>query len=63
MPVVESNPVINADAIVLRRKSGLEVPDSIIAASARFLGVPLLTSDKGFNKLKRQVEVILLQQG
>ena len=61
VPVVESNPVINADAIQLRRKSGLEVPDSIIAASARFLGVRLLTADKDFKKVDEEIDLLLYQ--
>lgn len=59
VPVVESNPVINADAITLRRATGLEVPDSIIAASARFLGVRLMTADKDFKKLDNVLDLLL----
>jgi predicted nucleic acid-binding protein len=59
VPVVESNPVINADAIDLRRKSKLEVPDAIIAASARFLGVRLLTADKDFKKVEGDLDLLL----
>jgi len=59
VPVIESNPVINADAIVLRRKSGLEVPDAIIAASARFIGSRLLTADKDFKKAEEDIDLLL----
>ncbi|HMU13733.1 MAG: type II toxin-antitoxin system VapC family toxin [Bacteroidetes bacterium] len=59
VPVVESSPVINADAIYLRRKSGLEVPDAIIAASARFLGVRLMTADKDFKKVEEELDLLL----
>ncbi|MFZ1691714.1 MAG: type II toxin-antitoxin system VapC family toxin [Flavobacteriales bacterium] len=59
IPIVESNPVINADAITLRRAAGLEVPDSIIAASARFLGVRLMTADKDFKKLDDVLDLLL----
>lgn len=59
VPVIESNPVINADAIVLRRKSGLEVPDAIIAASARFIGSRLLTADKDFKKVEDDIDLLL----
>jgi len=60
--VVESNAVINADAIALRRKSGLRVPVAIIAASARFLGVRLLTADKDFKKVDRDIDLLLYQK-
>lgn len=59
VPVIESNPLINADAIDLRRKSGLEVPDAIIAASARFLGVRLMTADKDFKKVEDHLDLLL----
>ncbi len=59
IPVVESNPVINADATALRRATGLEVPDAIIAASARFLGIRLMTSDKDFKKVDKDLDLLL----
>jgi predicted nucleic acid-binding protein len=59
VPVVESNPVINADAIALRRKSGLEVPDAVIAASVRFIGGRLLTADKDFKKVEDDIDLLL----
>ena len=62
VPVIESNPVINADAIELRRKSGLEVPDAIIAASARFLGVRLMTADKDFKKVEKEIDLLLYRK-
>ncbi len=62
VPVIESNPVINADAIELRRMSGLEVPDAIIAASARFLGVRLMTADKDFQKVEKEIDLLLYRK-
>ena len=59
VPVIESNPVINTDAIGLRRKSGLEVPDAIIAASARFLNARLMTADKDFKKVEDELDLLL----
>lgn len=59
VPVIESNPVINTDAIALRRKSGLEVPDAIIAASARFLNARLMTADKDFKKVGDELDLLL----
>ena len=62
VPAIESNPLINADAIGLRRKSGLEVPDAIIAASARFLGVRLMTADKDFKKVEQEIDLLLYRK-
>ncbi|WP_236136059.1 type II toxin-antitoxin system VapC family toxin [Mongoliitalea daihaiensis] len=39
-------------AIRLRKKYKLKLPDAIIAASAINLNIPLLTSDKGLERLK-----------
>ena len=50
--VIEMNQEIKQSAIQIRRKSGLKLPDSIIAASAEYTGVSLLTADTDFNKLK-----------
>jgi predicted nucleic acid-binding protein len=62
VPVIESNPLINADAMGLRRKSGIEVPDAIIAASARFLGVRLMTADKDFKKVEQEIDLLLYRK-
>ena len=62
IPVIESNPTINADAILLRRTCGLEVPDALIAASARFLGARLMTADKDFKKVEKEIDLLLYQK-
>lgn len=46
------NQQIKESAIQIRKKTGLKLPDSIIAASAEYTGVSLLTADMDFNKLK-----------
>ena len=43
---------IRIKAIDLRRRYKLKTPDAVIAASAIELNIPLLTADKGFNKIK-----------
>lgn len=50
--IIEMNLHIKQSAILIRRNTGLKLPDSIIAASAEYLGILLLTADKDFNKLK-----------
>jgi predicted nucleic acid-binding protein len=49
---VDLNPSINNEVIRLRKKYRLKLPDSIVIASASFLDLPLITSDKGFQKVK-----------
>lgn len=50
--IIEMNQQIKESAIQIRKKTGLKLPDSIIAASAEYTGVSLLTADMDFNKLK-----------
>lgn len=50
--IVEMNQEIKQMAIQIRRNNGLKLPDSIIAATAEFSGLSLLTADAEFNKLK-----------
>lgn len=39
-------------AILFRKKYSLKIPDSIIAATAVSLDIPLVTSDKGFKQVE-----------
>jgi predicted nucleic acid-binding protein len=43
--VVAINPLIEVEAIAIRRKRGLKLPDCIIAATAVITNSTLLTSD------------------
>lgn len=36
----------------IRREYKIKIPDAIIAATAKNLSIPLVTADKGFNKIK-----------
>ncbi len=49
--LVEFNHEIKSEAIKLRRNFKLKLPDCIIAATAKYLHLPLLTADKHFNKI------------
>ena len=46
-------------AIEIRQKANVKTPDAIIAATSRYLQVPLITSDKGFKKIP-DIELILI---
>ena len=50
-PMVQLDATIMDKAIALRREHRLKIPDAIIAATAIFLNVPLLTADRGFERL------------
>lgn len=42
-------------AIEFRKASGLKLPDCIIGATAAYLNMPLVTGDKEFNRLEREI--------
>jgi predicted nucleic acid-binding protein len=50
---------ITNEAINVRRKFGLKLPDSIIAATSIVTGLPLITADKGFDKVT-SLDLILI---
>jgi len=57
--VIELTAPIKALVIGLRQQYRLKLPDAIVAATAQWLGVPLLTADKGFARII-SLDMILL---
>ena len=56
------NEKIQHEAISLRKKTGLKIPDSLILATAISTNIPLLTADKSFEKAgKKYAEIILIE--
>ncbi|SFO26512.1 hypothetical protein SAMN04488519_10526 [Algoriphagus ornithinivorans] len=58
--LTEWNLKIKEWTIDLRKKYNLRLPDSIIAASSLSMGIPLITADQGFSKIK-ELDLILLE--
>jgi len=50
--VSEINHAIRQIYVDLRQKYSIKLPDAVIAATAIYLDLPLLTSDKGFKKIE-----------
>ena len=50
--IIDLNQEIKELTIELRKKYKLKLPDAIIASSAHFHKLPLITADKDFKKLK-----------
>lgn len=48
--LIEMNNKIKSEAIKYRRKHRLKLPDAIVAATAKYLRIPLLTMDKDFKR-------------
>ncbi|MBX2972904.1 MAG: PIN domain-containing protein [Flavobacteriales bacterium] len=57
--LVEIHRSIQDIAVDLRLRHRLKLPDAVIAATAVHLGIPLITADKVFSKLKPEAEVVL----
>jgi predicted nucleic acid-binding protein len=51
---------IKENTIDLRKIYNIKLPDAIIAATSISYGVPLISADKGFSKIK-ELDFILLE--
>ena len=58
--IVSLSEYIKRIAIQLKQNYTLKIPDAIIAATAIYLNIPLLTADKDFKKIK-ELDLILIQ--
>jgi predicted nucleic acid-binding protein len=59
--IVDINEDIKKNTIALKQKYSIKLPDSIIAATAQFFDIPLLTADKGFSNIM-DVNIALYQE-
>jgi predicted nucleic acid-binding protein len=50
--IVDIEAPIKEKAIELRKRYNLKIPDAIIAGTAIHLQIPLITADKGFEKIE-----------
>ena len=57
--VIDLNAAIKVTVITLRREYRIKLPDAFVAATALWLGVPLLTADKGFSRISG-LDIVLL---
>ncbi len=58
--LIDLIPPIKEQTIKIRKQHRIKLPDAIIAATAIFLGIPLLTFDTGFAKID-ELDLILLE--
>ena len=58
--ILELTAPIKTLVVALRRQHRLKLPDAIIAATAQWLDIPLLTDDEGFKKVSG-LDMILLK--
>ncbi|MDO5522774.1 MAG: type II toxin-antitoxin system VapC family toxin [Bacteroidia bacterium] len=57
--IMQLTPEIKNLAIEFKQQNVIKTPDAIIAATAKFLELPLVTSDKGFKKIT-DMQIILI---
>jgi len=57
--IIELLPDIKQIAINIKQQHKIKLPDAIIAATAMHLDVPLLTADRGFEKIKN-LDVLII---
>ena len=50
--IIDINNRIKSEVIRLRRNYSLKLPDCIVAATALYVDLPIITSDKGFKKVE-----------
>ena len=58
--VVSLSEKIKDEAIRIRRYTKIKLPDAIIASTALYLKIPLLTSDAGFKRVEKLIDVMLI---
>lgn len=58
--VIDINEEIKTEAIQIRKQTKLKLPDTIVLATARFLSLPLITSDQDFKEIKSP-EIIIYE--
>lgn len=58
--IVDLTDLIKKVTIKLKQKYSIKTADAIIAASAMYLNLPLVTADKGFKKIK-ELDLQLLE--
>lgn len=60
--LVQLDPTVQDITIGIRKRHGLKVPDAMIAATAVYLNVQLITADKQFSRLKDEVSLLLIER-
>jgi predicted nucleic acid-binding protein len=59
--IIDINEEIKKHTVAIKQKHQLKLPDSIIAATSLFMEIPLLTADKGFQRIS-QLNLALFEE-
>lgn len=58
--IIRLNDDIKKETIKLKRKYSLKLPDALVAATSKFLKLPLITADKKFRQIE-EVDLIYFE--
>jgi predicted nucleic acid-binding protein len=58
--LVEWSSKIKEQTILLRRKYSIKLPDAIVASTSLVFGIPLITADKSFSKIK-ELDLVIFE--
>ena len=58
--IIGAEPEVRRYSIDFRKQTSLKLPDCIIAATAAYLNMPLVTSDQHFDRLKDEIALFWL---
>ena len=58
--IIGAEPEVRRYAIDFRKQTGLKLPDCIIAATDAYLNMPLVSGDRGFDKLQDEIALFRL---
>ncbi|CAN1487839.1 VapC Predicted nucleic acid-binding protein, contains PIN domain [Flavobacteriaceae bacterium] len=59
--ILDMNHQIKKECIAIRNNYKIKIPDAIIASTAIIYNIPLITSDKGFEKIK-EIDLLFIQK-
>jgi len=59
--IIDINNQIKREVIMLKREEKVKLPDSIILGTSKYLGMPVITSDKDISKIEA-MDVIFYQK-
>lgn len=58
--IIDVNEEIKEQVLNIRKRNNLKLPDCLIAATGKYLEIPILTADRSFSKLE-SVNVIIYE--
>ena len=58
--MIALNDIVKDNSILIKQQAKIKTPDAIVAATAQYLNIPLITADRGFDKISH-LDLILFK--